>query len=159
MCGVVVFVMLFYGLMTLVKGRCSLGRGRVAQGAPARVAGLVLCLPLPLGFFISLVLGIRAAAMGGPIDPRSLLIVDLELLAGHSFRAFGLTVGCLLLSALITTLAGKPIETYSFPRHEQDDRDPDAERVQSKAHHDRPRRRPGHKEERDRGEEHIKPKD
>ena len=45
-------ILLYFGLNALIGGSLSLGGGREATGAGARVAGAILCLPLPLTLLI-----------------------------------------------------------------------------------------------------------
>src|SRR6516162_859822 len=151
--------MLIFGIVALIKGKFSLTRGRVVEGVPARIIGLVLCLPFPLGFVIGLALGIGAAAAGRQIDPMSVMPLDL-----------GLTLGCLVLAVGIAIATAKPTRSKRLRREEDDDYDEEDDRPRrarrrpredDDEEEDLPRRRRRRREddeddERDRGDEHIK---
>src|SRR5262249_39010783 len=56
--------MLIAGLMALITGKVTLSKSRVIVGAPARVAGGFLLLPVPLAFAIGLTIGYVQATRG-----------------------------------------------------------------------------------------------
>ncbi|MBI1913374.1 MAG: hypothetical protein HYS12_01245 [Planctomycetes bacterium] len=76
--------MLVVGLIALFSGKFKLSKGRVVEGAAARVAGAVLSLPLPLAFGFGFFLGAQEAARGRRFDPKewqsTFLVVELGLL-------------------------------------------------------------------------------
>ena len=47
-------ILLYFGLHALIGGSLSVGGGREATGVGARVAGAILCLPLPVTLLILL---------------------------------------------------------------------------------------------------------
>lgn len=63
-------VFAFFGVAFLVRGRADGGGGRVVTGAPARIAGLVLLLPVPLTYFGVFALLVTEVARGHSLDPR-----------------------------------------------------------------------------------------
>src|SRR5262249_25869631 len=54
-------ILLYFGLNALITGSLSVGGGREATGVGARIAGAILCLPLPVSLLIVLgtVQGVR----------------------------------------------------------------------------------------------------
>lgn len=65
-----------YGIVVLITGKFGLGKGRVARGTPARLAGLVLVLQPVLAIGI----GFGIAAADVQIERGVLLVVDIALL-------------------------------------------------------------------------------
>ena len=65
-----------YGIVVLITGKFGLGKGRVARGTPARLAGLVLVVQPVL----ALGLGFGLAAANVEIERGVLLIIDIGLL-------------------------------------------------------------------------------
>jgi hypothetical protein len=58
MCLIVEILMLIVGLIGLIGGKLTLSKNFPLEGRRARIAGLILALPLPLAFGIGLVLGV-----------------------------------------------------------------------------------------------------
>ncbi|MCA9289051.1 MAG: hypothetical protein KDA05_10730 [Phycisphaerales bacterium] len=73
-----------YGIVVLITGRFSLGKGRAAVGTPARIAGLVLVVTPILGF----ALGMMLAAMNVGLPQVAFLGLDLVMLVGSLAVAF-----------------------------------------------------------------------
>ena len=73
-----------YGLVTLIAGKFWLGKGRVATGNPARVAGAVLVAPFPIALCLGLVLGVA----GVPLDRMTSMLIELPLLIASLVIAF-----------------------------------------------------------------------
>lgn len=89
--------MLIAGVMALATGKFRLGNERVVHPGAARVAGLVLLLPLPLALVFGFVAGLTQAAAGRRFDPKewqgTLMVAEL-----------GLTVVCAALAFSIALL-------------------------------------------------------
>lgn len=73
-----------YGIVVLITGKFSLGKGRAAVGTPARIAGLVLVVTPILGF----ALGMMLAAMNLGLPQVAFLGLDLVMLVGSLAVAF-----------------------------------------------------------------------
>jgi hypothetical protein len=54
--------MLIAGIMALAQGKLTLSKKQVVEGVAARLAGVVLILPVPLAFTACFVLGYMRAA-------------------------------------------------------------------------------------------------
>jgi hypothetical protein len=65
MCCIAEIAAFVFGIIAIVKGRFSLTRNRVVQGAPARVIGVLLMMPLILGQGGELVYGAAIGARRG----------------------------------------------------------------------------------------------
>jgi hypothetical protein len=72
-----------YGLVTLIAGKFWLGKGRVATGAPARIAGAVLAEP-----FVAFGLGMVLAIAGMKLTTMTAMIIELPLLIAAFIVAF-----------------------------------------------------------------------
>jgi hypothetical protein len=65
MCLVLEIIMLVMGIVALVRGKIKiLTRTGEVQGTPARVAGIVMILPLPLALLVVVAFGAGFAASG-----------------------------------------------------------------------------------------------
>ena len=60
-------ILLILGIIVLIKGQVMLTRTKEVRGTPARVIGVLLILPLPLGFLAGLLLGAFYVAQGKPV--------------------------------------------------------------------------------------------
>jgi hypothetical protein len=92
--------MCIYGLVALITGKCRITRRLGASGAAARIAGLLMLLPLPISFALGLIVGMSMAARG----QRELTPADA---AFYRYLEIGITVVCLILSTVIC-LTGEP---------------------------------------------------
>lgn len=83
--------MLVAGVIAFFSGKFKLTRNRVAKGTAARVAGIVLLLPVPLAFTAGFVLGLKQAAQHKPLTApdfkAALLLVELLLVGSGLFVA------------------------------------------------------------------------
>lgn len=50
--------LLIYGIITLIKGQYSMGKGKKVVGSKARVLGVVCVVPLPLSALVGIVIGL-----------------------------------------------------------------------------------------------------
>lgn len=97
MCSIVLFIGLFIlGIVTLVRGRFDFSPTKVAQGAPAYIAGVILLLPFPLAFGVGLIIGIVFATQGRFLVPEDQIWLGLV--------EVGISLGCLGLALLICLL-------------------------------------------------------
>jgi hypothetical protein len=130
--------MLIMGIVALIRGRFQLTRNRVCEGAGARLAGLIMILPLPLAFTVGFYIGANAVASGKNFDAR-------EWGPKLAMIEAGLIVGCFLLAALIALATGQEPERDEYrprrrydPRRDDDRYDDD--RYGDDRYVDRPRR-------------------
>jgi hypothetical protein len=83
---------LVYGIVGLATGKLKLTKKSAVEGRPARIGGAILCLPLPLafavGFGVSLFLGPERVE----IFQNWGWTIDLGLLFGAWFTAWGVAV-------------------------------------------------------------------
>jgi hypothetical protein len=86
--------LLVAGLIALVTGKFRLGKDRVVVGAVARVAGLVLMLPLPLGFAIGFMIGLQQTLQGKQVEAAkwqgTLALLEWGLVGGCALLGFGI---------------------------------------------------------------------
>jgi hypothetical protein len=128
-----------YGIMTLVRGRFSLGKNKEVRGAPAYVIGVVLLCTLPLAVLVALILNFDAIAKG---DQNALMNrgdwrVWLPDVIG--------VVGCWGTALVIAFATAKPkVDERRVVADEYDDFDdrPRRRRSRDEDEDDRPRRRP-----------------
>ncbi|MBV9122606.1 MAG: hypothetical protein JO112_04550, partial [Planctomycetes bacterium] len=95
--------MLLAGIYALVTGKVKLTKKIAAQGAAARLAGLVMMLPWPLSYCIGFAYGTYLVSRGQPIDRSNLLMVGTLI-------DLGCTAGCLAVAAVITLLGAQEEE-------------------------------------------------
>jgi hypothetical protein len=78
MCAI---IMLIFGIVALATGRFSLTRKKVVEGAPARIVGVILILPLPVTFLAGLALGVSLLQQGRPVNEKEVrslaLVIDI----------------------------------------------------------------------------------
>lgn len=88
--------LLIAGIIALVTGKIKLSRARVATGAAARLAGLVMILPLPLALIAGFVIGMLNASQGKTVRIAELLpktaIVELCIVAVCALLAVGIAL-------------------------------------------------------------------
>ncbi len=62
--------LLLYGLYALFTAKYAIGKGRTVTGGKARILGGLCVLPLPLAFFVGLIVGVFAITLGdGTFNP------------------------------------------------------------------------------------------
>jgi hypothetical protein len=107
-CLFVELIMFVLGVIGIVKGKVSLTRTRVAIGAPARWAGAVMLIPLPVGIVAETLMGL---ALFGNIsqkneDPKLAIIGS-----GAYVIEIAVTMLCFLVSLGICAITAKPLRT------------------------------------------------
>jgi hypothetical protein len=145
MCLVLEIGMLIFGLIALITGKFSVSRNKVVRGAPARVVGGIMLLPLPLALLSVVAVGLALGLKG-----------DLQEMEKHRMT-FTIVEAAIVLICFIAAMvvgaiyAGPPDRPRRRRRDEEDeyyraedgyeddqDRDPRPRREPD----DRPRRRP-----------------
>ena len=96
--------MLIAGIIALATGKFTLSKKRIAKGTAARVAGVVLLLPLPLAFAAGFVIGLTCTAQGVPFRAEDWKF-DLALIEGT------IILGCLILAIVIAYSHSRPPES------------------------------------------------
>jgi hypothetical protein len=92
--------MLIVGIIALARGKFSLTKKQVVEGATARVVGFVLILPLPLAFAAGFVISFGQAAQGKQ--------VQLEDLKGTlTMVELGIVAACLIVAVAITLVSAQ----------------------------------------------------
>src|SRR5215831_9803459 len=88
--------LLIGGLIALITGKFRLSKSRIIEGAAARVAGLVLMVPLPLSYAIGFAIGYLAVLQGKRLDVAQwrgpLIFLDLGILLACCLLGFGITL-------------------------------------------------------------------
>jgi len=111
--------MLIVGIMALVKGTVTLSKTRVVEGVPARIAGVIMLLPLPLSFAGGFMLGAsRAMTKGGQVNVQefqtTLIIMEVAIV-----------LSCLAIGVVIALAASKHPEEKRPERKADYDDEPD----------------------------------
>jgi hypothetical protein len=93
-----------FGIVVLATGKVKISSDRVVQGAPARVIGAILLLPLILGvggeFLLGIILGVQQARTGQPITAAEIQAkMQIPVLILHA-TVFVLTFGVAFAIAL-----------------------------------------------------------
>src|SRR5207253_8175841 len=86
---------LIFGIITLAKGKLTLTSSKVVYGAPARVIGVILTLPLPLALLVGFLIGFTMAAQGKPAEGKDMLKfapIDLGLVAAALLASLGIAL-------------------------------------------------------------------
>jgi ABC-type Na+ efflux pump permease subunit len=94
--------MLVIGVITLFRGQISLSKTRHVTGRPARLAGLIFALPLPLAYVVGAIFGYVAAS--SQRDAQS-MIGTIALIE------WGLVIGAIILGLLVLNSAKPPAST------------------------------------------------
>ena len=157
-----------FGMIALVSGKFKLSRTKVVQGAPARIIGVVLLMPIVLGqggsiiygFFVGARKGAAVAAQGKTLTPADVEEMKKEL--ETPLIVFNLVVGGIsLVAALGIALATAQAPARPRRRDEDYDEDDDEDRRPRRSRDDEdddiPRRRRGIDDDDDRDEERVRP--
>jgi len=102
--------MLVGGIVALITGKLSISRTLQLRGAPARIAGIVLLLPLPLAFAVGFAIGFLKATQGKGLDESFRLVVGLVEL--------GITLACLVVVVVMTAVWGRQPPRKRFAEDE-----------------------------------------
>ena len=86
--------LLIYGIIVVIRGTCSIGKGRVITGANARKLGLVCIGPVPLSAVAGIILGL--------VNPEAVKAGELQgLIAGiEAFIVMVTVVALVVLSKI-----------------------------------------------------------
>jgi hypothetical protein len=92
-------VMLVAGIVALIRGEIPLTKVHYVDGWAARIAAVLLCLPLPLALGVGLVIGIMRAAHGQTVEPKEAatlsMYIDVPIISICGFLATGIALGSL----------------------------------------------------------------
>jgi hypothetical protein len=78
-----------FGIIALATGKLKLTRTKEARGTPARIAGVLLLLPLPVAFLVGLGVGAMLAAKGQVVAvPPWLAFLELGIFLFFMICAF-----------------------------------------------------------------------
>ncbi len=89
-------IMLIFGIIALVRGRFLLTRAKEVRGWPARVIGVLLVTPFPLGFLVGMVLGAIFLANGKEVG-------------GREFTTAAQIIGVVIIALCLCTAIGVAI--------------------------------------------------
>lgn len=71
--------MLVLGIITVATGKLSTSAGKECRGVPARIAGVLLILPLPISLLIGLMIAVILTSQGRHFDERAAWPTLVEL--------------------------------------------------------------------------------
>ena len=138
-CGAEIGIFIF-GIITLVKGNFTLSRSRVIQGAPARVVGALLLVPLIVGqggeLIMGMMWGIEKGMKGEALNFQDAVkeaTKDIQTKA-LILNAFAVSVPLLVVMVIALSTARPPTKRRRS-REDLDDADDEEQ------DDDRPRRR------------------
>jgi hypothetical protein len=114
-----------FGIIILAKGRVPMGAAKEVRGAPAYLVGGLLIAVFPLALGVGLVIGIRQAQQGRPMNFGE---IDWTMVAIE----FGIIFACMLAALVVALVSAKPKRRKKRRRVEDDDYDD---------YDDRPRKR------------------
>ena len=95
-------ILLILGIIVLIKGQVMLTRTKEVRGTPARVIGVLLILPLPLGFLAGLLLGAFYVAQGKPVTKS-------EIQGVGTILGVAIIVLCVLTAIVVASAYAQPI--------------------------------------------------
>jgi hypothetical protein len=129
--------LLIGGILALVRGKMNFSKNKVATGAPAYIAGVIMLLPIPLAFGIIFCYGFFVGARGGVIDEKSLRTTAIII-------EVGIVLLCLAIAMLIAVIYGEPpLEASRKKRRERfEDEDFEEEDEDRNDRQRKPRRDP-----------------
>ena len=81
-------LLIVFGLVTLVKGELRLSSSRISRGSPARLAGVLLILALPIAFLAQLANSAMAAAGSPLLNPATSGVMTYVILMIVALVAF-----------------------------------------------------------------------
>jgi hypothetical protein len=101
-------VMAWYGLVLLFRGKMNMGRHGRTVGLPARIAGLVLLLPIPVAIAGTVVAAFMTILQHGHVDRQSL---QAPAIVSEEFAV----LSCALAAYAILRLSARPIRSDPVP--------------------------------------------
>jgi protein-S-isoprenylcysteine O-methyltransferase Ste14 len=117
MVTLILYVAMFVaGIVALVTGKFNVTGTKVARGAPARIAGIILLLPFPLSLMIGILVGIVMASSGKLPDQSTLLTVG-------AIVEFGVIAVCFTAALLIAGMNAVPKDELRRPNPFAEDED------------------------------------
>jgi hypothetical protein len=90
--------MLIYGIVILVTGKYKLSTTKVAEGPPARIAGVFMLLPLPLALLAGFAVGLTMVREPADLERLRPTFAILEI---------GITLTCLIIAVVIGAANGR----------------------------------------------------
>src|SRR5437879_1799730 len=96
MCLVLEIGMLIFGIIALITGKFTLTRNKVVYGVPARIIGVIMILPLPLGLLVAFVI-IGALVAQGRFTPGNIPIAI-------NFIEPAIIFGCFLFAMIVAAM-------------------------------------------------------
>jgi hypothetical protein len=112
--------MIIAGIMAIIRGRLQLTQTKAVQGIPARLLGIALLAPLPVGFLVALVYTIMSVDPNRP-DEADRWAKDNEMTL--NLIVAGVEIGLGLLIIVIAAFLAKPLPkkgARSFRRGQDD---------------------------------------
>jgi hypothetical protein len=113
LCLIAEIISLVFGIIAVATGKLTMSKTKIVRGAPARVAGIFLILPLPLALVAGVVIAARFVAEGKVFDranlPGWVLAVEPAI--------FGV---CFAIAMIIAIANAGPLQPKP-PRYEEDD--------------------------------------
>jgi hypothetical protein len=103
-CLIVEIIMFVLGVIGVTQGRVALTRNRVASGTPARVAGVLLLVPLPVYILANVIGGV--AILGQANQQQDPALATATLVA--SVVAIAATVICFIAAIIICAVTAQP---------------------------------------------------
>ena len=61
-------LLILFGIFTLMKGELKLSDSKISRGKPARIAGMLMILALPIAFLVSMVVPSVMVLAGRPVN-------------------------------------------------------------------------------------------
>jgi hypothetical protein len=98
--------MIIAGIMAIVRGRLQLSQTKAVQGVPARLLGVALLAPLPLGFLAAIVYTFMSVNPNRP-DQVEQWTKDNEMTL--NLIVAGVEIGLGLIIIVIAALLAKPL--------------------------------------------------
>jgi hypothetical protein len=115
MCSLALYIAMFvFGIVVLVTGKVNVTGTKVARGAPARIAGVILLLPFPLSLMVGILIGVIMGASGKIPDQQSLLTIG-------AIVEFGIIFLCFAAAMLVAGLSAVPKDEFARRRRPYDE--------------------------------------
>ncbi|HEV3079992.1 MAG TPA: hypothetical protein VGY66_09440 [Gemmataceae bacterium] len=99
-CLIAEIVALIGGIMAIAKGQIRMLGSRTVEGTPARIAGVILILPLPLALVAGFMYGVILASQGREFDEKAKPIAAIMEAA--------IFLVCMTAAVIVTLTAKQP---------------------------------------------------